>query len=55
MFFGVVLISLSLTLFALWSHPALHADFGAAGVTVEVSEEVIAGPAELVAERPVVV
>lgn len=41
--------------FALWSRPALHADLGAAGVTVEVTEEVITGPTELVAERSVVV
>ena len=45
----------SLTFFALWSCPALHADLGAVGVTVEVTDEVIAGPAELVAERSVVV
>lgn len=41
--------------FALWSRPAVHADLGAAGVTAEVTKEVIAGPAELVAERSVVV
>lgn len=41
--------------FALWSRPALHADLVAAGVTVEVSKEVIAGPAELVAEGSVIV
>lgn len=41
--------------FALRSRPALHADLGAAGVTVEVAEEVITGPAEFVAERSVVV
>lgn len=41
--------------FALWPRPAINADLGAAGVTVEVAEEVIAAPAELVAERSVVV
>lgn len=41
--------------FALWSRPSLHADLGAAGVAVEVTEEVIADSAELVAERSVVV
>lgn len=45
----------SLTLFALWSRPAVHADLGATGVAAEVTEEVVAGPAELVAERSVVV
>lgn len=41
--------------FALWSRPAVHADLGATGVTAEVTEEVITSPAELVAERSVVV
>lgn len=41
--------------FALGSRPAVHAHFRAIGVTVEVSEEVVAGPAELVTERAVVV
>ena len=45
----------SLTLFALYSRPAVHADLGATGVTAEVTEEVVSGPAELVAERSVVV
>lgn len=42
-------------LFALYSRPAVHADLGATGVTAEVTEEVVSGPAELVAERSVVV
>lgn len=41
--------------FALGSRPAVHADFGATGVTVEVAKEVVAGPAELVTERSVIV
>lgn len=41
--------------FALWSRPALHADLGTIGVTVEVTDKVVAGPAELVAERSKVV
>lgn len=41
--------------FALRPRPALHADLGAAGVTAEVTEEVIPGPAEHVAERSIVV
>lgn len=45
----------ALTFFALWSHPALHADLGTTRVTVEVTKEVIAGPAEFVAERSIVV
>lgn len=44
-----------ITLFALRSCPALHADLGATRVTAEVAEEVVSGPAELVAVRPVVV
>lgn len=44
-----------LTFFALGSRPPLHADLGAAGVAVEVAKEVVAAPAELVAEGPVVV
>lgn len=47
--------SLTLTFFALWSRPALHADLGATWVTVEVTEEVVARPAEFVAERSIVV
>lgn len=45
----------SLTFFALRPRPALHADLGAVGVTDEVSDEVIPGPAQLVAERAVVI
>ncbi len=55
MYSDTQILIFSLTLFAFWSRPAFHADFGAAGVTVEVTEKVIAGPAELVAERSVVV
>lgn len=39
----------------LGSRPALLADLGAAGLAGKVSEEVVPGPAELVAEGPVVV
>lgn len=35
--------------------PTVHADLGAAVVTVKMAEEVVAGPAELVTERSVVV
>lgn len=48
-------LSFSLTFFALWPRPALHADFGATGVTVKVTEEVITGSTELVAQRSVVI
>lgn len=48
-------LSFSLTFFALWPHPALHADLGAARVAVEVTKEIITGPAELVTERSVVI
>lgn len=41
--------------FALRPSPALHADLGAVGVTFEVSDEVVASSAELVAEGAVVV
>lgn len=43
------------TFFALRSGPALHADLGPTRVTVEMAEEVIPAPAELVAEGSVVV
>lgn len=44
-----------LTFFALLAHPAIHAGLVAVLVTGVVTEEVIAGPAELVAGRAVVV
>lgn len=43
------------TFFALRSGPALHADLGPTGVTVEMAKEVIPAPAELVAQGSVVV
>lgn len=52
---GHFYLNASLTFFALWPRPALHADLGAAGVTVEVTEEVVADPAELVAKGAVVI
>lgn len=45
----------SVTFFALWTRPALHADLGTSQVAAEVTEEVVSGPAELVAERTVVI
>lgn len=44
-----------LTIFALLTCPALHADLGATRVTAEMTKEVITSPAELVAKRSIVV
>lgn len=46
---------LSLTFFALWSRPALHANLGATGVTVKVTKKVVSRSAEFVAKRSEVV
>lgn len=46
---------LPVTFFALGSRPSIHAYFGAAGVAVKVTKEVVSGSAELVAKGAKVV